>query len=159
MSWAGVWICERCWAHHRCITAICFLLTVTWVSAGLSKKLALNHAKSHTISRRFPESCNSSTVVLRHWELIRVPRALYPVSLSLPELCDGSAGADIHNGRREQLIFKVCQPTLSGYLVNGTVEDLNLQTQHCSGHSPSCLIFGPNKVVGYQQSYSKNRVK
>lgn len=142
--------------HHHCITAIGFLLTVTQASADLSKKLALNHAKSHTISRRFPESCNSSTVILRHWELIQAPRALYPVSLSVPELCDGSARADIHNGEQEQLIFKVCQPTLSGSLVNGSVEDLNLQTQHCSSHTPSCLIFGPNKVVRYQQSYSKN---
>lgn len=57
-------------------------------------------------------------------------------------------------GGQEQLILKVCQPTLLGYLVNDRTEDHNLQTQqHCSSHGGSRLIFGPNKAVGYRRGH------
>lgn len=60
----------------------------------------------------------------------------------------------MHKGGQEQLILKVCQPTLLGHLVNDRTEDHNLQTQqHCSGHGCSRLIFGPNKAAGYRRGH------
>lgn len=64
------------------------------------------------------------------------------MSLFLPRQCDGSAAADMHKGGQEQLIFEECQPTLSGYLVISTVEDLNLQThRYCLKLTFAAVLF------------------
>lgn len=89
--------------------------------------------KPPTIMHYFPEILKSTTVGVRCKErvLTQVPTALSSVSAPARGMW-WIGGGDMHKGGQEQLIFKVCQPTLLGYLVNGTVEDLNLQTlQHC----------------------------
>lgn len=107
--------------------------------------------KAPTDFQRFGKQ---TTVGVRWWEKANTFPQPDPVSLALPEACDGSQGADMHEGGQEQLILKVCQPTLLGYLVSDRTEDRNLQTQqHCSSHGCSPLIFGSNKVVGYRRGH------
>lgn len=97
-------------------------------------------------SRWFPEILKPTTVGVRWWERANSFPQPDPVSLSLPDVCDGSQWADMHRGGQEQLILKVCQPTLLGYLVNDRTEDRTNTTTLFKSRLLLSLFLGPIKL-------------